>query len=192
MFLIPQEDGILYLKYPYAESSVFTFDDNNSYPQGKAKRNMEYRINECHVRRGYWDEYNCVEREDVEYYDRSINYDSLRQTNLNTVKVYDNKWIAKDVQVGGKYISQIVGERKTQRFAYGVTMLTRVTPIAGDEYAKVQVGDKVTVRTDQVLAPFIYGMTLFEGIVMTKKYNIQEATIEWGIWITKQLYFSPQ
>lgn len=183
LILVPQEDGVLYLRYLFSQSTVFTFNDNNSYPLGKAKINLEYRINECHVRRGFWDEYNCVENEDVEYYDRVINYDSLRQTNLNTVKVYDNKWIPKDVQIGGKYISQIVGQRKTQRFGYGVTTLKRITPISGDEYAKVQIADRVTIITDQILKHGIIGTNTFVAFVIGKKYNLEEATIEWTFWI---------
>ena len=96
------------------------------------------------------------------------------EADRHTPKVYDNKWIPRDVTVGGKYISQIVGERKTQYFGYGVTFLKRGTPIAGDEYAKIQVGDKVTVTTDQILSRGSFGVKTKSAIVISKRNDIEQ------------------
>ncbi len=124
VFLIPQEDGIIYLKYPFDDISVFTFDSNNSYPIGKARINLDSRINECQIRKGFWNEYNCTESDDINW-TTVISYDSQRETGRNTIKVYDNKWLPLSVVVSGISQEQAIGEMKTNLFGYGATFIIK-------------------------------------------------------------------
>lgn len=181
--VIQKEDGKLYCINLFDEVTAVsaTFDDDNSDEIGRCEFNFDKRINDARVRRGYWD-LNSYEEAADKYYEVSIDANSVSRTGRNKEYLLDNKWLTLDTQVTGKYQSQLVAERMTGFFAYGMWILRRKT---SDQYMYLQVGDFVNVTGNQILYKGISNPSTKRGVVIRKNPLPSTFEIEWTIFLIK-------
>lgn len=181
--VIQKEDGKLYCINLFDEVTPVsaTFDDDNSDEIGRCEFNFDKRINVARVRRGYWD-LNTYEEAADKYYEVSLDANSVSRTGRNKEYLLDNKWLTLDTQVGGYYQSQLVAERFTGFFAYGMWILHRKT---SDQFMYVQAGDFVNVTGNQILYKAISNPSTKRGVIIRKNPLPSTFEIEWTIFLIK-------
>jgi hypothetical protein len=178
--VVQLEDGKVYcVKFNDSSKSItYTFDDNNSMPIDMVDLNQDKRINDCMIRRGFWDEYNLIENVN-QYWDAVFSDTAIASVGRSARLTLDNKWIPKDILVGGTPQSVLVGQRITSDFGKGMPIIKRVT---SKQYADVQLGDNVNVTTDQILYKSVSGSNTWRCAVIGKTYKESNSTIEWLLW----------
>lgn len=165
---VPLEDGRSHLIKLNDTSKPITFDfsDDNSAPDGMSKPLFADAINVVRVQRGYWDESQLVEYKTYPIYDTVIHYDSSAAIGINEPPPVSNKWLPRYSQIDGKYLSQIVGERLTSWFGWGMCLVSRKSvPV---RYANLQVGDEGYITTDQIIYKGIYGQVKRRAVLIRK------------------------
>jgi hypothetical protein len=181
--IIQKEDGKLHLINLFDEVTAVsaTLDDDNSDEVGRCKFNLDKRINDARVRRGYWD-LSAYEEAADKYYDISINADSVTKTGRNKEYLLDNQWLTVDTQVGAEYQSQIVADRMTDFFAQGMWIIRRKT---SDKYMYLQQGDFLNVTGYQILYKGVSVLSTKRGVIIGKNPVTTSHEIIWTIFLIK-------
>jgi hypothetical protein len=183
--VIQKEDGKLYLVNLFDETTAVsaTFDDDVSDEIGKCQFSFDRRINVCTVRRAYWDLGLKAEAKD-KYYESSVNAASILDTGKNQEYIIENKWLPFDAMSDGKQANQVIADRLTSFFGYGVWILKRKT---SDAFAYLQVGDFVNVTTNQILYKGISLPTTKRGVIIKREPSPTDGTINFTIFLLKPL-----
>jgi len=154
----------------------FTLDSGETL--GKCKIQLSKRINNCRVHRGWWNETSLEENKDKTA-DEEWNEVSVLNYGVGPKKIIESKWIPIDTQLSSMYLSEIVAQRMVHKFGYGIWMLEIRT---GHQYFHLQIGDCVSVQTDQILFKGFGVTETVRGQIIGKRMT-QDMMIEWTIWI---------